>query len=51
METYGIRKESIEEPNWDFNLAALPIFIVGSMNIFEGNQQILNLYSEISDPS
>lgn len=33
-----------------FDLMMIPIFISLHLNVFEGTQEILNLYSETSNP-
>ena len=43
------KSEDFELNYW--NLQMLPAFSATMMNLFEGNQQILNLYAEVDSPS
>ena len=50
FEEYGILITEQDRNYKTFDVAALPMFCATMMNIFEGNQQILNLYSEADKP-
>lgn len=50
MKEYGL-KITKEDRNYNYwNFSMLPAFCAAMMNIFEGNQQILNLYAEADHP-
>ena len=47
---YDLKLKPVDKKIDYWNLPSLPMFCSAMMNIFEGNQQILNLYSEADKP-
>ena len=47
---YGINLTEADRQYSYWNAAALPMFCATMMNIFEGNQQVLNMYAEADEP-
>lgn len=47
---YGISLTEADRQYTYWNTAALPMFCATMMNIFEGNQQVLNMYAEADEP-
>ena len=48
---YGLKITAEDREYVEWNFAEIPMFCAAMMNLFEGNQQILNLYAESSKPS
>ena len=49
-ETYNLEMTEDDREYLLLDVGAIPMFSAAMMTLFEGNQQILNIYSEAQDP-